>query len=211
MWCEEDHEEAEVRLGFLGLAVRTMESWGLSSYVWVERPEHSSASSGLYWTLSTSAVKNKGNKQTHTDESQMSRQGSKKPSRPQRQRIRNTHTPVMTAAAPPKSLGRQREERVPLCREMRICGRLLCSSACLMSVCGTDGEEARMLRRMDRSAPESWRVSMPVPINALTHSSSQAQASALTAGTMENKELTFYDGKFSLMWITLFYFSHCLE
>lgn len=48
----------------------------------------------------------------HTDESQMSRHSSKKPSQPQRQ---GTHTPPMTAAGPPRRKERQREERVFLC------------------------------------------------------------------------------------------------
>lgn len=43
----------------------------------------------------------------------------------------------------------------------------------------------------DIRTPESYSVFMPVAINALTHSSSWAQASALTAGTMENKERLF--------------------
>lgn len=58
------HEEAEAQWS-LGVAVKFAELGGASSCAWVERQEHSSASSAFYWTLSTSAVKNKGNNQTH--------------------------------------------------------------------------------------------------------------------------------------------------
>lgn len=78
-----------------------------------------------------------------------------------------------------------------------------------MSVCGADGEEEDGGKKPELQRAAAF--SMPVAINALTHSSSWAQASVLTAGTMENKEWPFYDGNLSLMWITLFYFSHCLE
>lgn len=96
----------------------------------------------------------------HTDESQMSRQSSKKPSRPQRQRIRNTHTTDDRSRSVEEERETEGGESVPLCREMRICGRLLHSSACLMSVCGKDREEARMHRRMDRRTPELKRAAV---------------------------------------------------
>ncbi len=98
-----------------------------------------------------------------TDESQMSRQSSKKSSWPQRQRLRNTHTSDDCSDDCSHSVG---GERVPLCRDMRICGRLLCASACLMSVCGTDTdmEEAQMHRRMDKSSRAQQGCSVSIPV-----------------------------------------------
>lgn len=81
-----------------------------------------------------------------------------------------------------------------------------------MSMCGMGREEARIHGQVRRRGLHSAAtLFMPVAINALTHPSSKATASALTAETTENKEWLFYDGNLSLMWITLFYFSHCFE
>lgn len=180
MACEEDVRKQRSRGGFRGKEVRTVVV--VSSSVWVECLEQRSASSAFYWTHSTSALRTKATTKL-TDESQMSRQSSKEASWPRTY----THTHYR--------LPLQRVERI----ETRICGRLECSSTCPMSVCGMDREEAWT----DIRTPESYSVFMPVAINALTHSSSWAQASALTAGTMENKERLFYSGNFSFMWITL--------
>ena len=46
-------------------ASRTVELGVVVCCVWVKRLEHSSASSLFYWTLSTGAVKNKGNNQSY--------------------------------------------------------------------------------------------------------------------------------------------------
>lgn len=188
---------SEKRVGGLGVGVstRTVELRGLGTCVFGSCASRTAVCHQRFTGPSPPAPLRTKLATNLSDEQQMSRHGSKTLSSAQRPRIRNTH---ITAAGRTETLTR-RDERILLCGEMWICGRLPCSSACLMGVCvgRTEREAAARVDRLIDGRPlraqESYSVSMPVAINALSHSCAyvRAQASALTTGTMENKEWPF--------------------
>lgn len=148
--CEETAKEQRPSEVFEGLTGESCGVGGRLVATFGLNTQRSGASSEFYWTLSTSAVKNKGhNRKTLMDHKCPGRAPRRLAGR--RGWGSGTHTTLMTTAGPRRS-------------EMRICGRLLC----LMSVWDE--------RRGSRGA---WRTqeSCSVSVNALTHSSSRSKAS----------------------------------
>lgn len=119
-----------------------------------------------------------------------------------------THTHTLETPQQPRRKRKRelRERSVPLFREMRICGRLSRSSACLMSVCGTDGEEARA----DSGTPES-RCVFCASCYQRTDSFIFTGPGTRRLHRRSHGKQRVLAGNLTLMRITLFNFSHCLE